>query len=170
MNINDHKLLRKLLDDLGRKYAYDRIDYWSMQLDSGMVAEVRFVEPATLPELVNAKPAIIRCACGVSVVDCASACSEDDDCPNDDDGRCCDVCAHYNSGNLSEACYHCSMLSHWQESELTDDEADALMDDGIMPVRCATCKHMYKFGMDCHENCRENCHEGNGDAMWEPKD
>ena len=165
MNINDHKLLRKMLDDLGRKYAYDRIDYWSMQLDSGMVAEVRFVEPATLPEIVNASPDVACCAHEIGDVVCASACGCDDDCPHDD-GRCCEVCAHYNGGKLTETCYHCSMLSHWQEGELTDDEIDALMDDDIMPVRCATCKHMYKFGMDCPDDC----HEGNGDAMWEPKD
>lgn len=169
MNINDHKLLRKLLDDLGRKYAYDRIDYWSMQLDSGMVAEVRFVEPATLPEIVNAKLEIIRCACGVGVVDCASWCIEDGECPKESDGRCCDVCAHYNGGRLTPPCEDCSMLSHWQESELTDDEADALMDDDIMPCDCSNCKNI---ACDVYEEPCNECTDEKYDVYinWEPRD
>ena len=138
MKMNDYKLLRKLLDDIRRWYPYD--NRLSLQLDSGMVAEIRFVEPATLPELVNASPDIACCAHEIGDVVCASACGGSTPCPHGD-GRCCELCAHYNGGKLSVACYHCSMLSHWQESELTDDEIDALMDDDIMPDDCLPCKH-----------------------------
>ena len=64
-------MLRKLLDDLGARFAYDRIDYWSLQLDSGMVAEIRFVEPDTLPKLVNVIPYVACCAHEIGDVVCA---------------------------------------------------------------------------------------------------
>lgn len=164
MDTNDYKLLRKLLDDLGMGRLYD-VSILSLQLDSGMVAEVRFVEPATLPELVNASPDVACCAHEIGDVVCASACGCCDPCPHDD-GRCCDVCAHYNGGKLTETCYHCSMLSHWQESELTEDELDALVDDDIMPVRCVTCKN---WGAFLRQPCWV-CAVTFGLDDWEPRD
>ena len=164
---HDKKLLRKLLDDLGRECEYDSIHYWSLQLDSGMVAEVRFVEPATLPEQGDVAY-IVQCPCEPTGAMCMSSCFDGDGCPHDD-GRCCELCAHYNGGRLTETCYHCSMLSHWHESELTDDEIEALTDDDIMPVDCSNCKNI-----DCDvydEPCNE-CTDERYDVYthWEPKD
>lgn len=154
MDMNDHKLLRKLLDDLGRGSLYDD-EIWSLQLDSGMVAEVRFVEPATLPiDLGRTSTCKSLCIGGA--------------CPHDD-GRCCEVCAHFNGGEMAFTCHSCIMLSCWKESALTDAEIEALMDDDIMPDDCLSCKH---YACDVYDEPCNECTDEKYDAYinWEPKD